>query len=206
MSTYPTAGRPSLAGIPTGTALEAFGADRIFLMVTNGEGYREIAEAIPCGIGALYDWLALPANTERHAIAREAKADILFGQVIAIADDGRSDTYIDEKGNTRTDNEIVQRSRLRVETRLRVASKLNPAKYGERVAVDQTVTLSPLADAFARITAGGSSIPISSAYQAARVLDVVDVIPVELELCVLCGDDGIDGAGCPLCGVIQVPG
>ena len=72
---------------------------------------------------------------EQYARAREAQADAIFDEILEIADDGRND-YVEKlrqdggKG-TAFDAEHVQRSRLRVDARKWVASKLAPKKYGD---------------------------------------------------------------------------
>lgn len=52
---------------------------------------------------------------------------------VNIADDGRSDTYIDADGVKRTDQDVIARSRLRVDARKWYASKLAPKKYGDKI-------------------------------------------------------------------------
>ena len=79
-----------------------------------------------------------PDFTEQYARAREAQADKLAEEILAIADDGRSDTYLDAEGNEKTDNEAIQRSKLRVEARKWLASKMAPKKYGEKVTQEHT--------------------------------------------------------------------
>lgn len=94
--------------------------------------------------------------------AREARADRLAEEILAIADDGSNDTYIDAAGNQRTDHDAIARSKLRVDSRKWLASKMFPRKYGEKLDVQTNHTASPLADMIARIAAAGSSIPINS--------------------------------------------
>jgi hypothetical protein len=74
---------------------------------------------------------------EQYERAREIQADYLADELIDIADDGRND-YMERKGkNGQTYNAIntehVQRSRLRIDTRKWIASKLKPKKYGEKM-------------------------------------------------------------------------
>lgn len=85
-------------------------------------------------------WLdgSRPEFSEQYARAREAQADKLAEEALQIADDGRSDTYLDAEGNERTDNEVIQRSRLRVDTRKWLASKMAPKKYGDKVTQEHT--------------------------------------------------------------------
>ena len=85
-----------------------------------------------------------PDFTEQYARAREAQADKLAEEILAIADDGRSDTYLDAEGNEKTDNEAIQRSKLRVDTRKWLASKMAPKKYGDKVAIGGDDDLGPV--------------------------------------------------------------
>lgn len=82
--------------------------------------------------------------------AREEQADTLADSILAIADEGRNDTYVDDKGTVRTDNEVVQRSRLRVEARLKLMEKLAPKKYGARLELSGQVDM-PLDQVQAKI-------------------------------------------------------
>lgn len=77
---------------------------------------------------------------QRYAQAREDQADYLADQIVEISDDGRNDTYVDEKGRTKVDWDVVQRSKLRVDARKWVAAKLKPKRYGDRL---QTVATDP---------------------------------------------------------------
>jgi hypothetical protein len=80
---------------------------------------------------AIYNWCF--ENEEflsRYARAKAFQAEWLVEEALEIAYDGSGDTYIDEKGNQRLDNEWVQRSRLKVDTIKWVASKLAPKLYG----------------------------------------------------------------------------
>jgi hypothetical protein len=187
--------------------LDAIGIEAICGLIAEGIYFSKIAESAGVSRGSVANWLA--AFSTPYARAMEMRADKLAEDILTIADDGRNDTYTDSDGNIRTDHDAIARSRLRVDARKWLASKLFPKRYGERVAVDQTVTLSPLADAFARMTANGSAIPISTAYTGLMVPGIASaaalaVIDVECVPCVVCGD-GIDSAGCPLCGVSEEP-
>lgn len=72
----------------------------------------------------------------RYAHAREFQQELLAEEILAISDDGSNDTYVDEEGRTRVDHDNIQRSRLRVETRKRLMSKLAPKKYGDKSAME----------------------------------------------------------------------
>lgn len=67
----------------------------------------------------------------KYARAKEDQADYLFEQILEIADDGTNDTYVDNEGKTKVDYDHIQRSKLRVDARKWMASKLRPKRYGE---------------------------------------------------------------------------
>lgn len=91
-------------------------------------------------------WLdgSRPEFSEQYARAREAQADKLAEEALQISDDGRSDTYVDGDGNVKTDTEVIQRSKLRVDTRKWLASKMAPKKYGDKVAIGGADDLGPV--------------------------------------------------------------
>lgn len=79
-------------------------------------------------------WLeAHESFRESYARARQDQADYLAEEIVQIADDGKNDTYFDEDGHERTNQDVIARSRLRVDARKWYASKLAPKKYGEKV-------------------------------------------------------------------------
>ena len=110
-------------------------------------------------------WLdgSKPAFSEQYARAREAQADKLAEESLQIADDGRSDTYLDAEGNEKTDNEAIQRSRLRVDTRKWLASKMAPKKYGDKVAIGGADDLGPVQTVAKEMTDAERAVRLSRA-------------------------------------------
>jgi hypothetical protein len=103
--------------------------------LAEGESLRTICKAddMP-GFSTVMRWLAdNSAFRDQYARAREAQADKLAEEILEIADDGRNDTYTDDDGNERTNQEVVARSRLRVDARKWLASKMAPKKYGDKI-------------------------------------------------------------------------
>ncbi|WP_179283255.1 terminase small subunit-like protein [Bordetella genomosp. 9] len=103
--------------------------------LAEGESLRTIckAEDLP-SMTTVMRWLADNAVfREQYARAREAQADKLAEEILSIADDGLNDTYVDDEGNKRTDHDVVARSRLRVDARKWLASKMAPKKYGDKI-------------------------------------------------------------------------
>ncbi len=87
-----------------------------------------------------------------YARARIAYADAIFDEAMEIADDSSGDWTTKRKGGEdvhAANHENIQRSRLRVDTRLRVAAKINPAKYGDKLDVNMSgeLNVSHLSDA-----------------------------------------------------------
>ena len=75
------------------------------------------------------DWCrADEALNIAHAGAREAGFDAIADETLAIADDSSGD-----KTETGMNAEFVARSRLRVDTRLKLLAKWDPKRYGDRV-------------------------------------------------------------------------
>jgi len=109
--------------------------------IAQGKSLRTIAELedMPAQ-STIMAWLdgSRPEFSEQYARAREAQADKLAEEALQIADDGRSDTYLDADGNEKTDTEVIQRSKLRVDTRKWLASKMAPKKYGDKVVQEHT--------------------------------------------------------------------
>lgn len=70
---------------------------------------------------------------KKYGIARQEQAEMLASQLLEIADDGSNDTYKNDAG-TFVNHDVINRSRLRIDTRKWIASKLLPKVYGEKAA------------------------------------------------------------------------
>lgn len=106
--------------------------------MAEGESLRSICrdEGMP-DKATVFRWLAKHESfRDQYAKAMEARAETLADEIVDIADDGSND-WIErndpENPGYRENGEAIQRSRLRVDARKWVASKLLPKKYGERV-------------------------------------------------------------------------
>lgn len=91
-------------------------------------------EKLPC-VSTVLNWLN--SNTEflaQYTRAKEMQADFLADEMMEIADDSNGDLAgVDKYGNPIENKEFINRSRLRVDTRKWIASKLKPKKYADRV-------------------------------------------------------------------------
>lgn len=108
--------------------------DLICERIVEGESLRSIctADDMPA-IRTVFNWLGKhDAFVQQYTRAREAQADTLADEIVDIADDGSRDYVTDEKGHESVDYDHIARSKLRVEARKWIASKLKPKKYGDK--------------------------------------------------------------------------
>lgn len=79
--------------------------------------------------------------SDKYALAKEAQADFMADEMLEIADNGSNDWMEQEDPDNpgfRLNGEHIQRSRLRVDTRKWLASKLKAKKYGDKVSAEVT--------------------------------------------------------------------
>lgn len=131
-----------MTGRPSGYTQEI--ADRICERLAEGESLRTIclSEDMPSR-SMVFRWLGEHgAFRDQYARAREAQADAIFDDVIDIADDGRNDWMEKQvEGETvgwRENGESARRSALRVDARKWMLGKMQPKKYGDKIAVDHS--------------------------------------------------------------------
>lgn len=120
-------------------------ADEICERIAQGEPLRQICrdEHMPSW-RTVYDW------TVRHedfaaaiARARELGYDAIAEETLDIADEGTND-WMEKLGadgqpiGWQLNGEHVQRSKLRIETRLKLLAKWSPKKYGEKQQVEMS--------------------------------------------------------------------
>ena len=107
--------------------------------IAHGESVRIIAqdESLPAS-STIYEHLIESKEfAEKYARAREAQMEAMSDEILAIADDSTHDTMTitrrDGSEDEVADNEWINRSRLRVDTRKWLMSKLNAKKYGDKL-------------------------------------------------------------------------
>lgn len=106
----------------------------------------------------VYDWIDADADFSAGiARARLLGYDVIAQDCLTIADDGRNDFMAaraadGDEAALKYDADHVQRSKLRIETRLKLLAKWDPKRYGERQQVDvNDVTPRTLEEVRARI-------------------------------------------------------
>lgn len=117
-------------------------AVKICELIANGKTIKQISmmDGMPHPSN-VYRWLAKHEEfREMYARAKEQQIEVLVDEMIAIADDCRRDVEvrIDKNGNEYevTNNEVVQRAKLMIDTRKWLAAKLMPRKYGDRQTIE----------------------------------------------------------------------
>lgn len=120
-------------------------ADEVVMRVSNGEPLAPVLREMKIGVTTWYDWVnARPELAEAIARARLLGFDVIADECLEIADDARND-WMERQGDDGDagyvlNGEHVQRSKLRIETRLKLLAKWDPKRYGDRVTTDHTST------------------------------------------------------------------
>ena len=116
--------------------------DEIVEGLSDGVPLRELCrrEGMPSW-RTIYSWMdADEAVASRIAQARDVGYDAIAEDILDIADDGTND-WVERKRNDGStdvviDSEHVQRSKLRIETRLKLLAKWSPKKYGDNTTLN----------------------------------------------------------------------
>lgn len=115
-------------------------ADEICRRMAEGESLNEIcrSEDFPAA-STVRGWVMDDRDglSARYARARELQAETWADEIVEIADNGLNDWQERTLPNGSTvelpDHEYITRSRLRVDTRKWLLSKLRPGMYGDKV-------------------------------------------------------------------------
>jgi len=84
------------------------------------------------------------ALRDQYARAMSVRTELMREEIMEIADDGTNDWMKNEKGEDVLNHEHVQRSKLRIDTRKWLMSKLEPKKYSEKLQIGGSDALTPL--------------------------------------------------------------
>jgi len=80
-----------------------------------------------------FDWIDKDEyKSNQYARATEDRADLIFEGIFEIADDQENDVYIDKDGIEQTNHNVINRSKLRIDSRKWILSKMIPKKYGDK--------------------------------------------------------------------------
>ncbi len=114
-------------------------ADRICASLASGQSLRKACEAESISHVTVLGWRDSDESfADQYARARETGYQLLADELVEISDRSESDTYTDDDGNERTNTEVVARSRLMVDTRKWLLSKMLPKVYGDKLTQEHT--------------------------------------------------------------------
>lgn len=83
---------------------------------------------------SFYEWIDSDKEfNNQYARATEERQTGLFEEILDIADESERDIITGEDGKEKVDWEVIGRSKLRIDARKWILSKMNPKKYGEKV-------------------------------------------------------------------------
>lgn len=103
------------------------------LIATTERGLHSICKELEISVVSVFKWIKENENfSNNYARAKESQAELSASKILEIADDASNDDLIDEEGRVRPNSEWINRSRLRVDARKWIASKLHPKKYGDK--------------------------------------------------------------------------
>lgn len=116
-------------------------ADDICSQLAEGISLRTVCipDSMPSA-RTVFRWLRTDEKfCQQYARAKEESADAMAEDILDIADDGTNDwmTITLPGGHEKMipDQEVLQRSKLRVDTRKWIMSKMKPKKYGDKMDV-----------------------------------------------------------------------
>ncbi len=113
-------------------------ADKLCAEIAMGYSVRTICskEGMPA-VTTFFRWIKeKPDFRLQYAYATEERTEAMSEDILDIADDGSNDLMTIQKGNTEYEienKEVTNRSRLRVDTRKWLMSKMKPKKYGDKI-------------------------------------------------------------------------
>jgi hypothetical protein len=135
-------------GRPSSFTMEI--ADQICALLAEGVSLRSVClrDEMP-GMTTVFTWLrANEAFREQYARAKDESADALVEEMLDIADNGEND-WMKRTGRDGSEawvenGEAVGRSKLRLDARKWIASKLKPKKYGDKLGIGQADGMGPV--------------------------------------------------------------
>ena len=115
--------------------------EEIIKQVSEGKSLRQVLRQkdIPSS-RTFFKWLKEDElKVKQYARGCELRADLMFDQILTIADATEDDVIMDENGKLITNHNIIQRDRLRVDARKWALSKMLPKKYGDKQSIEMDI-------------------------------------------------------------------
>lgn len=129
-------------------------ADELCAQLAEGRSLRSVCQADHMPSKAtVFNWMRTHKGfLDQYTRAKQEAADALFDEIQDIADDGTNDWMekLDSEGQPigwQLNGEHVQRSKLRIDARKWMASKMKPKVYGDRQIIDHNIDVNAAEDA-----------------------------------------------------------
>lgn len=116
-------------------------AERVCKEVATGKSLRQVSRELQIAESTVRQWVLDDRNgfAAQYARARELQIEAMADELLEISDDGTNDWMTINRGGEEVEvpnQEVLQRSRLRVDTRKWLMSKIVPKKYADKTAVE----------------------------------------------------------------------
>jgi hypothetical protein len=114
---------------------------KIIKHIKNGMSLRKALKQFEKSPRTIWDELVKEEDKNaQYAHACEERAMLIFEEALEIADKFDKDVITDEEGNEIINHNVINRDRLRIDTRKWFLSKMMPKKYGEKLQIDSNNT------------------------------------------------------------------
>ena len=111
--------------------------EEMLTLIALGRTNKKAAEELQLLPGELEQFMRIMLRDPELKViydeAREMQAESWSDEMVDIANDGRNDTYVDDKGNVRVDHDVVNRSKLRVNTMQWLMGRIHHKRFGDKL-------------------------------------------------------------------------
>lgn len=116
-------------------------ANEVLAGISKGDSLSQVCKDLGLVYITVYNWMKVHSDTffKDSPCAYEAGYDKIADDCFEIADQSQHDVTVDDKGRETVNGEVIQRSKLRIDTRLRLLGKWAPKRYGDKVDLNHGV-------------------------------------------------------------------
>jgi len=124
---------------------DMLGDDICKMMTTTSLGLRHICKKLNVPHSTVRGWIADLAHpfSDKYTRAKDVQLELLAEEILDIADEGSNDLMtigFGDKAYETENKEVTSRSKLRVESRKWLLSKLKPKIYGDKIDVNNNLS------------------------------------------------------------------
>jgi hypothetical protein len=102
--------------------------------IEGGKSLRQSIKDSKIGFETFYIWIDLDKDkAKQYTRACEIRAEKIADEILEICDSTEDDIITDLEGNKITNHNVINRDKLRVDTRKWLLGKLSPKKYGDKL-------------------------------------------------------------------------